>query len=315
MWILSTGTYASPLLGLGIGWRPALALAIERRPQIGFIEVVAENLDADRPIPSPIAALQRRGVTVIPHGISLSLGGAEELDLGRVAALDKLARRVSAPFVSEHIAFVRAGGMEAGHLLPVSRTRAALEVLVENIGQATKLLSVPLALENISTLFEWPESQMDEAEFVTEVLERTDTLLLLDIANVYANARNLGGDPVALLDRLPLHRLAYVHMGGGIDRDGVYHDTHAAAIPAGAIALLEELCAKVEPPGVMLERDDNFPSDAELQMELESIAAAISRGRERRKTAHEPIPSSIRPGRAASSGSGACELGSARSGV
>jgi uncharacterized protein (UPF0276 family) len=283
MRIVSPGVPELPTLGLGIGWRPALALAIERRPQLGFIEIVAENIDADRPIPPPIAALQRRGTTVIPHGISLSLGGAEPLDLARVAALDILAQKVSAPFVSEHIAFVRADAIEAGHLLPVSRTRAALEVLVENIQRAKEFLSVPLALENISTLFDWPDSQMGEGEFVTEVLERTDTLLLLDIANVYANARNLGGDPIALLARLPLHRLAYVHMGGGVERDGVYHDTHAAAVPAGAIALLEELCARAEPPGVMLERDDDFPSDTELQVELDAIAAAVERGRNSRE--------------------------------
>lgn len=284
--IVNGNAGAVPSLGLGIGWRPALALSIERRPQIGFVEIVAENIDANRALPSPLAALQSRGTSIIPHGISLSLGGAEELDLSRVAALDTLARRVSAPFVSEHIAFVRADGIEAGHLLPLARTRAALEVLVENIQRAKQLLSVPLALENISTLFDWPSAEMDEAAFVTEALERTDTLLLLDIANVYANSRNLGGDPIATLERLPLHRLAYVHVGGGIDREGVYHDTHAAPVPAGAIALLEELCARVEPPGVMLERDDNFPDDAELQTELDAIAAAVSRGRKRRNASH-----------------------------
>ncbi len=121
------------------------------------------------------------------------------------------------PLVSEHVAFVRAGGREAGHLLPVPRTRAALDVLVANVAEAMAGLPVPLALEPIATLFEWPAAEIDEADFLTELLDRTGALLLLDVANVWANARNAGTDPVALLDRLPLDRVAYVHVAGGTE--------------------------------------------------------------------------------------------------
>jgi uncharacterized protein (UPF0276 family) len=262
-------------LGLGIGWRPEFALAIERRSDLGFVEIVAENIDSDD-LPTPLAKLRDRGVRIIPHGISLSLGGAENVDLKRVEQLAKLAERFDAPLVSEHIAFVRAGGVESGHLLPVPRTRGAMNVLVENVLLAKRHLPVPLALENISTLVAWPDAEMSEAEFVTELLERTDTLLLLDIANLWANCQNLGGDPVEMLRQFPLARLAYVHMGGGIERDGVYHDTHAAAVPDGAIDLLRQLCQLASPPGVMLERDDHFPSDRELNEELDRIARAMS---------------------------------------
>src|SRR5688572_12686909 len=201
----------TPHLGLGIGWRPELALAIDRRRDLGFVEVMAEDLDPARPIPEPLRQLQTRGVRFIPHGISLSLGGAEPVDAARVKHLGDLARRLDSPFVSEHIAFVRAGGVEAGHLLPLPRTRAALDVLVENVLRARELLPVPLALENISALFEWPDAELSEAEFLTEALERTDSLLLLDIANVWANARNLGGtrasgagDAIRFLESIPL---------------------------------------------------------------------------------------------------------------
>src|SRR5205085_90607 len=134
---------------------------------------------------------------------SLSLGGAEPLDRDRLTALASLAERVAAPLVSEHIAFVRGGGVESGHLLPLPRTRDAVEVLVANVRAAQAVLPVPLALENIATLFGWPDAEMDEAEFLTEILERTNALLLLDLANVYANARNHGYDPAVLVGRLP----------------------------------------------------------------------------------------------------------------
>jgi uncharacterized protein (UPF0276 family) len=193
-------------LGIGAGWRPELALAIERYPHLGFVEVIAEDLDAGAPLPAPIRNLRERGVTVIPprRDPRTRRGGA-----AGAAVLEQLARlaaRTGAPFVSEHIAWVRAGGVESGHLLPLPRTREALDVLVENVQIARRALPVPLALENIAALFEWPEAEMDEADFLTEALIRTDCLLLLDISNLYANARNHGFDALDLLDRIPLER-------------------------------------------------------------------------------------------------------------
>jgi uncharacterized protein (UPF0276 family) len=281
-------------MGLGIGWRPQLALAIDRRRDLGFVDLMAEDFDPSRPVPEPLQLLRERGVRMIPHGVTLSLGGAEPIDRGRVMHLGNLPRQLGSPFVSEHIAFVRAGGVEAGHLLPLPRTRAALDVLVENVLRARELLPVPLALENISALFDWPDGAMPEAEFLTEALERTDSLLLLDIANVWANARNLGGreggDGARFLDAIPLERLAYVHVAGGVERDGVYHDTHTAAVSQGVLELLEELCARVEPPGVMLERDDNFPDELALNRELDAIAAAVARGAARRESRPQAGP-------------------------
>jgi uncharacterized protein (UPF0276 family) len=166
-----------------------------------------------------------------------------------------------------------------------------LEVVIENILQVEADLPVPIALENVSTLFEWPGAEMDEAAFLTEIMQRTEAMLLLDIENVYANARNLGFDPIAFLERIPLDRVAYVHIAGGIETAGIYHDTHAQPIPQDVIALLEELCARAAVPGVMLERDDCFPPEAELNAELDAMAAAIHRGALRRTAAeyaHHP---------------------------
>ncbi len=279
-------THMKPL-GLGIGWRPQLALAIDRNPTLGFIEVLAEDLDRYRALPAPIERLRQRGMPVIPHGVSLSLGGAERPDRKRLAALARLAKRLDAPLVSEHLAFVRAGGVEAGHLLPVPRTAEMLDILVENIREAKAALRVPLALENVAALFEWPGAEMDEPTFVAEVAERADVLLLLDLENVYANARNHGGDPAAYLDRLPLDRVAYVHVAGGVERDGLYHDTHFHPVPKPVLDLLEELCARVAVPGVMLERDGHFPLASELRDELAAIGAAAQRGETKRENRHE----------------------------
>jgi uncharacterized protein (UPF0276 family) len=274
-----------PVLGPGIGWRPELALAIDRRRGLGFVELIAEDFWDEGPPPA-VEPLRQRGVAVVPHAISLSLGGAEPPDPARLERLAWLARRVQAPLVSEHLSFVRAGGLESGHLLPLPRTPETVEVVAANVRAAQAALPVPLALENVATLFEWPDGSMSEAEFVRAVLDRTGALLLLDIENVYANARNHGFDAVAYLDALPLDRIAYVHIAGGFERDGVWFDTHTCAVAPAVLDLLEELSARTTRPGVLLERDDAFPSEAELNAELDAIAAAVARGAGRREGCH-----------------------------
>ena len=219
-------------------------------------------------------------MAVVPHGVRLSLGGAEPLDPVRVTHLAACAAALDAPLVSEHVAFVRAGGREAGHLLPLPRSRAALDVLSAHVRSVQAELDVPLALEPIAALFDWPDDEYTEGEFLTALLERTGALLLLDVANVYANAVNRGTDPEALFDAIPLDRVAYVHVAGGAEHaadPGVYHDTHTDPVPPAVLALLERLRERLDvAPAVMLERDGRYPPAATLRAELDAIAAAAA---------------------------------------
>ena len=265
---------------IGVGWRPELAIAIERSSAVEFIEVTAENIDLDHP-PASVLRLRERGLPVAVHGLSLSLGGVEPLDRRRIRRLARLAERLDAFCVSEHVAFARAGAVEVGHFLPVPRSSESLANLDAHVREVARAMPVPFALENIATLVDWPEGEQDEASFMTALLEQTDSPLLLDISNLYANARNHGWDAGRYLDRVPLDRLAYIHVGGGTERDALYHDTHAHAVPEGPLALLEELCARVAPPAVMLERDDGFGPGFDLDEALGAITAAIARGQAR----------------------------------
>ncbi|WP_026212054.1 DUF692 domain-containing protein [Longispora albida] len=259
--------------GLGLGWRPPIAGFVAGLPGLGFTEVIAESLPAV--LDGPLADLRDRGVPIVPHGVRLSLGGAEEVGARRVEHLARCAEWLRAPLVSEHIAFVRGGGMEAGHLLPVPRSREALAVLVRNVRRTQAALPVPLALEPIAALFGWPEDELTEAEFLTELLERTGVYLLLDVANVYANAVNAGQDPLGALTSLPLDRIAYVHVAGGAEHDGIYHDTHAAPVPSAVLELLDA----VRGAPVLLERDGHYPPADELRAELDAVADAAGLAR------------------------------------
>ena len=275
-----TTTAPSPPAGIGLGWRPQLTTAVARAA-VTFVEVIAETVDAHSP-PRDLEQLRDAGVAIVPHGVGLSLGGAERPDVRRLQHLAALAQRFGSPLVSEHIAFVRAGGIEAGHLLPVARTHEALAILCDNVTRAQQQLPVPLALENIAALVQWPANDFDEATFLSELIERTGTKLVLDLSNLYANAHNHGYDATAELARMPLAQVAYVHVGGGVHRGALYHDTHADPIVPGVLALVEELFAHVEAPAVLLERDGDFPRDEVLLAELDAIAVAVARGRSRR---------------------------------
>jgi uncharacterized protein len=261
--------------GVGIGWRGSIAGFVADLPGLRFTEVVAESLPGPGGrIPEMLAALRARDVAVVPHGVTLSLGGADPVEPARVAHLAHCAVAVSAPLVSEHIAFVRAGGTEAGHLLPVPRSREAVAAIVDNVRRTQAELPVPLALEPIAQLVDWPDDELTEADFITEILDQTGAGLLLDVANVYANARNRGEDPLALLDRLPLDRIVYVHVAGGSEHDGLYHDTHTDAVPAEVLDLVTALCQRRRPPALLLERDGDYPAADTLRAELDAIADA-----------------------------------------
>ncbi|MFK4546144.1 uncharacterized protein (UPF0276 family) [Streptomyces tendae] len=299
-------------LGTGIGWRPEIADVVEGMPGIDWVEAVSENLCPGH-LPDSLLRLRERGVTVVPHGVSLGLGGADRPDAGRLAALAERAEVLGSPLVTEHIAFVRAGGaltasplMEAGHLLPVPRTRDALDVLCENVRIAQDALPVPLAVENIAALVSWPDEELTEGQFLYELADRTGVRLLIDVANLHTNHVNLGEDPARALGELPLEAIAYVHVAGGFERDGVWHDSHAHPVPRPVLDILTDLASRVAPPGVLLERDENFPEGDELHGEVEAIRGAVDKGRAARKAAGGAgtAPRVPRTRTAAGSGSG-----------
>jgi len=284
----------SPVAGLGVGagWRPAVAeeLLTQTRNGMRFSEVVAENVVPSR-LPEQLAAALRGGLTVVPHGVTLGLAGGAPPDAARLDHLAAVARATGAPLVSEHVAFVRAGRpdpgtdalhadvLEAGHLVPAARTPDALAVLVDNVRAAQSRLPVPLALENIAATLAWPETSIDEPEFLTALTEATGCFFLLDVANLHATCSALGGDARAQLDRMPLDRVAYVHVAGGFtDPSGVYWDTHAHDLTEEVLALLGHVVEVLGPhgPPVLLERDTDVDA-AIVRTELDRVRRAVDR--------------------------------------
>lgn len=252
--------------GIGIGFRRELAHALLADPSaVDFVEVVAETC-RDRSSLREAAAL-REIWPVIPHGVKLSLGSAEGLDMARAKDFGRIARELDAPLVSEHVSFVRAGGREIGHLTELPMTRDAVKVVARNVAALRSVLpDIPLLLENVARAFVWPESahEMDEGAFYAEIVRATGCDLLLDVGNLYANAVNAGLDPKDVLASFPLDRVAMLHVAGGVMEHGFYFDTHAHAVPSAVF----DLVARVPGVPVLLERDAGLDAHESIMGEI-----------------------------------------------
>lgn len=261
---------------VGLGWRPELALELLAQPaSVDFVEVVAESCFAQ-----PAARREARALAeiwpVVPHGVKLSLGSAPGVEIDRARRLGALAKELRAPLLSEHVAFTRAGRVEIGHLTALPYTREAVRVVAANVARVRRVLpDVPLLLENVAWSLRWPEDEMAEGDFYCEVAAATGCRLLLDLANLYANAVNSGVAPHALLQSYPLDAVGMVHLAGGVWQDGFYFDTHAHAVADAVLELLRDLAGRTGPLPVLIERDGAFPPFEELLGETRRARALL----------------------------------------
>ena len=269
----------------GLGWRPELAAGILLNlDRIDIVEVIAEDYaGASR---RRLRALQTLAaqVPILLHGVSLGLASTVAVD---VARLDRIARLVAATGAdwSEHLAFVRGGGCEIGHLAAPPRTAASIDGACRNLERARRVVGSAPRLENIATLVRPPASTLDEAAWTCQIVYGSGVELLLDLHNLYANAVNFGDDPLALLRRFPLRRVGGVHLSGGRwisgpGGDRRLLDDHLHDVPASVLALLQELGRLApQPLTVVIERDGRYPPMPVLLAQLDAARAALAAGR------------------------------------
>jgi len=265
-----------PKLGAGIGFRePLKGELFMNRDKVDWLEITVDHFMDASPEKAHELNLLIEHFKLIPHGLDLSLGSAEGIDDDYMRKFAKIIERVNPPYWSEHIAFTHAGGISIGHLSPLPFTNEALDVLVKNIQTAKQYVELPLILENITYIVEM-KSDMTEAQFLTELAERTDCGLLLDVTNLYTNAVNHGYDLDSFLDTAPLERVVQLHFTGGEWAGDLLIDSHSASTPEEVWDLLDEVVKRAPVKGVLLERDENIPPFSELEPEL-SRARAIGR--------------------------------------
>jgi uncharacterized protein (UPF0276 family) len=274
---------------VGLGWRPELAAGIlSNLDRIELIEAIADDYFDS---PSRVRALKTLAAQspVVLHGIALGMASMSPVDPKRLGKMARLVEQIRPESWSEHLAFVRAGDIEIGHLAAPPRTQSTIDATAENLEIARKMVgSLPL-VENIATLIDPPASNLAEPEWLTETVEALGAGLLLDLHNLYANATNFGIDARDFLARLPLDRVHAVHISGGkFIGDGLDRrilDDHLHDPPDPVYDLLAELAEKC--PNVLtviLERDGSYPPMEHLLGQLDRARGAIAEGRARERS-------------------------------
>ena len=273
-------TAIPPFEGFGLGLRRThYADFLEGELPVDFVEVISENYMVDGGKPLRVLEQVRSKHPVILHGVSMSVGSAHGLDPDYLAKLRALADRIEPLWVSDHLCWTRTSAHNSHDLLPLPLTQEALDVVCENIDRAQDALSRPMLFENPSSYLTFPEDEMAEWEFLSEMARRTGCYLLLDVNNVYVSAHNHGFDARDYLAGLPLERVRQIHLAGH-EPGEIIIDTHDREVSDGVWALYAEAITRTGPVATMIERDDKIPSLSELLLELDRarfIAAAASR--------------------------------------
>ncbi|MEQ1802842.1 MAG: DUF692 domain-containing protein [Gammaproteobacteria bacterium] len=256
--------------GFGLGLRREhYREFLDARPAgVDWLEILTENYLVAGGKPLHFLDAIRRDYPLAMHGVSLSIGGSDPLNLDYLRQVRALADRISPTWVSDHLCWTGVGGRNLHDLLPLPFTWEAVRHVAERIRQAQDVLGRQLLLENVSSYVAFPHSTLTEWDFLREVAESADCLILLDVNNAFVSARNHAFDPVTFIDAMPAARVRQIHLAGHFDRGDVIIDTHDRPVCGDVLELYAYTAGRLGPVPTMIERDDEMPALAELAAEL-----------------------------------------------
>lgn len=263
-----------PDLGIGLGLRRELATeTLSSSGGIDWLELVPENYMGVGGRAEARLEEAKSKFPLITHGVNLSIGSADPLSRQYLNDLNELLNFIEAPWWSDHLCFTSHGGAYMHDLLPMPLNMETVRHTAKKAREAQAAVGRPLLLENISYYMQMPGSNMDEADFIAEILEKADIGLLLDVNNVYCNAINHNFDPYRYLDKLPLERVVQIHIAGHSRGEDMIIDTHGAPVIEPVFELLEYVLRQkqVDAKAILLERDQNYPQFSEILDELAEI--------------------------------------------
>lgn len=258
------------LTGFGLGLRPQHYPAfLENAPELDFLEIISENFMVAGGRPMATLDTLRERYPMVMHGVSMSIGSADGVDLAYLRRLKTLADRVRPAWVSDHLCWTGVHGRNTHDLLPLPYTEEALAVVCENIQLAQDVLERALVIENPSSYLTFATSEMTEWAFLSEMCARTGCALLLDVNNIHVSAENHGFDALEFLNGVPVDRVWQIHLAGHTANGDLLIDTHDQPVPNTVWRLYEAACRRFGPVATMIERDDNIPPLEDLLAELE----------------------------------------------
>ncbi|MEB0138224.1 MULTISPECIES: DUF692 domain-containing protein [unclassified Undibacterium] len=268
----------SPSPGYGLGLRTDHYHAmLADKPALDWLEILSENYMV--PGGKPLAMLEaiRADYPMVMHGVSMNIGAAAGPDLAYLQSLQELITRVEPLWVSDHLCWTGAHGKNMHDLLPLPYTEESIAIVVDNIGRVQDVLKRQLVLENVSSYLSYSHDSMPEWEFVAAVAERSDSLILLDVNNVYVSSVNHGFAASTYLAAMPVQRVRQIHLAGHSNHGHYIIDTHDQAVAEPVWDLYAEAVQRFGAVATMIERDDAIPPLADLLAELDYARAVAAR--------------------------------------
>jgi uncharacterized protein (UPF0276 family) len=263
-----------PSPGFGLGLRPVHYPDFlgEKQP-VDWLEIISENymIPGGKPLAMLDAILERYPVAM--HGVSLSIGSTDGLDAAYLADLKALAKHVKPLWISDHLCWTGVHGRNSHDLLPLPYSEEALRLVVAHVKQVQDTLGQRILLENVSSYLDYRASEMSEWEFLRQVAEQADCLLLLDVNNIYVSSINHGFSAIEFLNHLPVERVQQIHLAGHSDHGDYIVDTHDHPVAEPVWELYRYTCSRFGEVASMIERDDHIPDLPELIAELDRARA------------------------------------------
>lgn len=232
--------------GVGVLFRDAFAEALlgSDRPPVDWLEIVPEDfVERGAKARRTLDALAAR-FTLVPHAVSLSLGGVDPLDHVLLDRLTGIVRELDPPWWSEHLGCVRVDGAYTQAVLPLPMSEEAALHLGARARRAAERVGTPLILENFAAYAVMPGSALEEAAFLHTICEASGCDLLLDVTNIWLNAKNFGHDAAGVIDRLPIERVREIHLAGYEIQDGFAIDSHSRPVPEEVWPLYRRVIAR-----------------------------------------------------------------------
>ncbi len=261
-----------PDLGVGVGMRIPHYEDLLDGPEparMDWLEIISENfmLGGGLPLNNLGRALDR--YSLVQHGVSLSIGATEALDREYLGKLKALLQQTRSPWVSDHLCWTGAHGVNLHDLLPMPYTDEAVKHVAARAREVQDFLGVRLILENVSSYLTYTSSTMTEWEFLTAIAEEADVGLLLDCNNIYVSSFNHGFDPREFVDGVPHARVVQIHLAGHTNYGKYIIDTHSAPVIDPVWDLYRQAIERCGPVSTLIEWDDDIPPFAELCAEAE----------------------------------------------
>ena len=268
-----------PDLGFGIGLRTVhFSHLLEHSPAIDWFEVLSENFmdTGGRPLYVLDSVVERYPVAL--HGVSMSIGSTDPLDLDYLRKLKRLAQRTRARWVSDHLCWTGVSGLNVHDLLPMPLTDEALGHTVSRVRTVSEILERPLVLENASSYVEFSASTWTEWDFLARLAEEADCGILFDVNNVYVSAFNHGFDPNVYIDAIPVDRIVQYHLAGHTHKGTHIIDTHSDHVIDEVWALYRRAYGRTAGVATLVEWDEDIPSFEVVHAEVLKAKEQVARG-------------------------------------